>query len=161
MSKQWYRAFADKYPRLTRRLETKVVPYQSDDTTFSHGIEYNALWDTGADASVITRRIEQELNLLPVGTNIVAGVNSKSNANITLVTVELPQLITVKDASVYVCDLPGEIDMLLGIDIISRGDFVICNADNQTWFSFAYPPFKDKLNLVERANAFNDSKKVT
>ena len=33
----------------------------------------------------------------------------------------------------------GDYDLIIGMDIITLGDFVISNKDNQTWFAFRYP----------------------
>ena len=33
----------------------------------------------------------------------------------------------------------GDYDVIIGMDIITLGDFVITNKDNQTWFAFRYP----------------------
>ena len=33
----------------------------------------------------------------------------------------------------------GDYDVIIGMDIITLGDFVITNKDDQTWFAFRYP----------------------
>lgn len=33
----------------------------------------------------------------------------------------------------------GDYDVIIGMDIITLGDFVITNKDDQTWFAFCYP----------------------
>ena len=33
----------------------------------------------------------------------------------------------------------GDYDVIIGMDIIILGDFVITNKDDQTWFAFRYP----------------------
>jgi hypothetical protein len=37
------------------------------------------------------------------------------------------------------------------MDIIGLGDFSISNGENSTLFSFAVPPFTNKIDLVEKA----------
>jgi hypothetical protein len=41
------------------------------------------------------------------------------------------------------------------MDIIGMGDFAVCNTSNETSFSFAVPPFPDRINFADKANAFN------
>jgi len=42
--------------------------------------------------------------------------------------------------------------VLIGMDIISLGDFALSNGNHQTLFSFAVPPFKDKIDFSKRQN---------
>ena len=41
------------------------------------------------------------------------------------------------------------------MDIIGQGDFAISNAGGKTLFTFAIPPFEDKTDLYEKADAVN------
>jgi hypothetical protein len=41
------------------------------------------------------------------------------------------------------------------MDIIRLGDFSIYNANNETLFSFAIPPFPEKIDLAEKSEAEN------
>ena len=50
----------------------------------------------------------------------------------------------------------GSADMLIGMNVIGLGDFAICNADDKTTFSFAVPPFPDKIDLAEKAKSVNE-----
>ena len=52
----------------------------------------------------------------------------------------LPNDEIVKYILVSCADLGDEVDALIGMDIISLGDFSITNANNQTTFSFRMPP---------------------
>jgi hypothetical protein len=45
--------------------------------------------------------------------------------------------------------------MLIGMDIIGLGDFSISNGENSTLFSFAVPPFTNKVDLLEKAEVSN------
>ena len=55
----------------------------------------------------------------------------------------------------YVTEFPSNADMLIGMDIIRMGDFAVCNADGKTSFSFAVPPFPDRIDLAEKTEADN------
>ena len=47
--------------------------------------------------------------------------------------------------------------MLIGMDIIRLGDFSISNGAGKTLFTFAMPPFDDKIDLYEKAISVNGS----
>ena len=56
-----------------------------------------------------------------------------------LVDIGLPNGVTVRDVTVAECRLSGGTDVLIGMDIITMGDFVITNVDRQTRFLFQMP----------------------
>jgi hypothetical protein len=76
-------------------------------------------------------------------------------ADVVQVSIELPNKVMVKETPVMVCNLIGEIDLLIGMDIILLGDFSISNYGDKTLFSFAIPPFEDKTDLYEKALSIN------
>jgi hypothetical protein len=45
--------------------------------------------------------------------------------------------------------------MLIGMDIIQLGDLSISNGAGKTLFTFAMPPFDDKIDLYEKAITIN------
>ena len=47
--------------------------------------------------------------------------------------------------------------MLIGMDIIQRGDFSISNGEGKTLFSFVLPPFEKKTDHYEKSIAINKS----
>lgn len=90
---------------------------------------YTALWDTGANRSVITKKVFNELLLQCIKRVKVIGVNSARVVSLTGVNIELPNELVFKDCEVAVCDIGGGVDVLLGMDIITAGDFLITNND--------------------------------
>ncbi|MDR1894625.1 MAG: hypothetical protein LBQ61_08080 [Spirochaetales bacterium] len=83
------------------------------------------------------------------------GVNSSTIADIVLLSIGLPNGVLIPDIRVIVSPLGGQEDMLIGMDIIRLGDFSISNANNETLFSFAIPPFPEKIDLAEKSEAEN------
>lgn len=49
-------------------------------------------------------------------------------------------------------ELHGGVDVLIGMDIITRGDFAISHANGSTVFSFRYPSLAE-FDFVKEANA--------
>jgi predicted aspartyl protease len=100
--------------------------------------EFNALWDTGASVSVISGRAAASLGLQAMGRWTVYHANGSSKVNIYYVNVLLPNDISFRALRVSEGDLTGT-DMLIGMDIISKGDFAITASLGKTLFSFQIP----------------------
>ncbi len=97
-----------------------------------------AIWDTGATASVISQKVIDECGLKPIGMTIVHGVHGPSYAEQYLVNIGLPSSVGFVNVTVTKGDL-GDSHVLLGMDIIRAGDFVITNKDGKTVMSFRTP----------------------
>jgi hypothetical protein len=149
MPKLIHHSFKVEYPFLSQRLITRseVICTSAFDRK---SIEVNALWDTGAMISAITPIVAQQLNLVSVDRIKVNGVNNVSWADLVKISVKLPNLISVNDIFVAVCNLVKDVDLLIGMDIIVAGDLCISNGEGKTLFSFAMPPFTDKTDLYEK-----------
>lgn len=99
---------------------------------------YIALWDTGATGSVINQKVVDDLGLQPIGMTQVHGVGGIMNSPVYLVAIELPNSIRIPAISVTKGDM-GNLDILIGMNIISLGDFSVTNANSTTMFSFRMP----------------------
>lgn len=100
--------------------------------------QYVALWDTGATLSAISKKVVDELGLVPFKPGKVYHVGGFQSTNLYKINILLPSGLgfhtrTVMEAVLKDCD------MLIGMDIISQGDFVLTNRDNKTVFSFQIP----------------------
>lgn len=111
---------------------------------------WRGLWDTGASKSSITRRIVDDLNLIPVGNTNISTANGIVSVNTYFVDIGLPNGVTVKNVLVSCADLGEDIDVLIGMDIIRHGDFSITNTNNKTTFSFRTPSIKE-IDYVEES----------
>ncbi len=97
----------------------------------------SALWDTGANATVVSERVATALGLAPVGMVTVHTANGPYDTPIYAIDVMLPNNVMVKgiratEADLQICDA------LIGMDIISLGDMLVTNAPN-TKFEFRLP----------------------
>lgn len=97
-----------------------------------------AIWDTGATASAISQRVVDACDLKPIGMAEVNTANGVAHANVYLVAMMLPSGVGFPSVKVTLADL-GADDCLIGMDIISRGDFAITNRGGRTVFSFRTP----------------------
>jgi len=101
--------------------------------------EYVAIWDTGATATMITKKVADECGLKPISLTQVHTAGGTRNANVYLVSVGLPNRVMIPNVRVTEGILIGESDILIGMDIISQGDFAVTNYMGLTAFSFRLP----------------------
>lgn len=104
--------------------------------------EFSALWDTGATHSVISKRVVDALGIKHEGFVPLAHANGIVEVPIYHVALVLPNDIAFPMPNVPQTDLTG-IDVLIGMDIINRGDFAVTNQNDKTMFSFRFPSMTD------------------
>ena len=99
-----------------------------------------ALWDTGATNSVITTETARKLNLSPISKAKIHHAAGTSFMNVYLVDIYLPNRMIMENIFVTECeDAAGKFGLIVGMDIITRGDFSITNLNGNTVFSFRIP----------------------
>jgi predicted aspartyl protease len=118
-------------------------------------VDINALWDTGATGSAITRSTVKELALVPISKTRVVYGKSESVENVYLVCIILLKRV-IFAARVTECDDKTYFGLIIGMDIITRGDFSLTNKGNKTKFSFRYPSIAD-IDFVKEENEKNKS----
>lgn len=121
--KTTHRAFRTEFRgRIVREIVTPAyveAPSALAHTGSEKQIKVNAIWDTGATDSVITKSIVKQLALVPTGRTIVRGVNSEMEVFTFFVNIGLPNRVMIENVKVTECELnsPG-IDILIGMNII-------------------------------------------
>jgi len=111
-----------------------------------------ALWDTGATKSVITKATADALTLVPISATIVNHAGGSSQANQYLVNFCLPNSVCV--AGVLVTERPAitnNAGAIIGMDIISQGDFSITNVEGLTCMTYRIPSIAS-IDYVSEAN---------
>ena len=138
-----YHAFTYKFPGHVFRLTTQVTITDAQGRKSSG----QALWDTGASVSCISKPVVAALGLKPTGQRRVLTPHGYAQAGTYLVNIALPEDggdsgFTVFD--VEVCDSYIEkqgFSALIGMDIITMGDFAVSHSKTgDTIFSFCLPP---------------------
>lgn len=158
-AKARYMAFTQKYQGMTNRIVVPlgITPAFSPNDHPDGNIPYvvtekNALWDTGATASVLTKATVKELNLIPVGTTMVNHAGGSNTSNTYLVNFYLPNRVAIAGVLVTECDdIAGDFGAIIGMDIIAKGDFSITNVDRKTCISFRIPSM-ESIDYVEQHN---------
>ena len=117
-----------------------------------------AIWDTGATNSAITELEAKKLNLVPTGIKNVSGLGGTIPKNTYLIDILLkPANILIRDLSVTELDNPvnelgvktEQFGILIGMDIIARGDFCITHTGNKTMMSFRIPSIVETDYVAE------------
>jgi hypothetical protein len=137
-------AFTLTYDGYAERIITpiKIYPYfREDEAPLKYEIYMtNALWDTGAERSIISKNVAEILQLKPVGEKNIMHAGGLKISNIYLVNILLPNNVEAVKLSVYEClDVKSNFEAIIGMDIITRGDFIITNQNGKTTMSFRTP----------------------
>ena len=113
------------------------------------GVEFSAIWDTGATGSMISQAVIDACGLKQIDTvNISHAQGTTKDVPVFLVDVYLPNRVAVIDLRVARVELRN-VDVLIGMDIINRGDFAVTNLGGNTKFSFRMPSQADIDFVVE------------
>jgi predicted aspartyl protease len=104
--------------------------------------QFTALWDTGASGTVISKAVVDKLALKPIGKSKVFHANGESIVNVYAINLFLPNQVAFQFIKVTEGVLSG-FDLLIGMDIITIGDFSISNVGGKTTFSFRVPSIKE------------------
>lgn len=143
MAKENTKAFVSKYEIISNTLINQVDIIYNSKT-----INVRALWDTGATSSCISHDVVDQLSLVPTGMIEVKTPSGTGQANTYLVDVNLPNNVKIPDLMVCDSEIGAQgIGMLVGMDVINRGDFSVSNYNGKTIFSFRMPS-KRNVNYV-------------
>lgn len=128
-------SYKKEYPYLVEDIVTECDIYTAEGHKFH---TERAMWDTGADTTIISSRIVNELKLQPYKQGGIAGIGGATGSNVYLVHVLVPTGDFVTSVEVMESDFE-DIDVLIGMDVIIFGDFLITNKDGKTIFQFRTP----------------------
>ena len=157
-----FRSFRKDYGELRKTLLTPIDVFpvaSSDEIICKTPVKLKALWDTGATLTAIKPKIKDMLKLCMVraeSTATIAGLGDRIyNADYTVMTLRLRNNFEINWCPVYVVDYTVDVDIIIGMDIIGMGDFVVSNTNRKTLFSFIIPSLPERLDLTEKAYFLN------
>lgn len=151
-------SFTTKSRGISRILKNKVhVSAAFDPSTYPKPIspqncgakEFVAIWDTGATGTVISQKVISECGLKPIGMAEVNTANDKRLSSVYFVSIFLPNYVYFPQLRVIEGTI-SEGDVLIGMDIITRGDFAVTNSDGRTTFSYRWPS-TERIDFVEKS----------
>lgn len=134
-------------------------------------IEYNteslhinkALWDTGATGTSISMDVVNKLHMIPIGKQKIHTPSGEKTVNQYMINVTLSNNVKIANLVVFDSEIGNQgIDMLIGMDIISYGDFSVSNYQGQTYFSFRVPSQShiNYVQMLENMKPISTSKKT-
>jgi len=101
-------------------------------------IQYNALWDTGATNTVITKKVATELNLTPRGKITSFHADGQTDVETYYINIMLPNNVGFQYLRVSEGKLK-DFDVLIGMDIIAMGEFTLRHENLKHVFEFKLP----------------------
>jgi hypothetical protein len=148
------KAFTLKNENLLYSIITLVATRQAmelcrDNNIVCQQAEVLALWDTGATASCISQKLARLLDLKKIDMCQVRGVTGTQQSPVYLVDILLPSNVAINNVRVTEFLDNGNFEVLLGMDIITYGDFAISNKDRKATVSFRTPPSDNPIDFVQ------------
>ena len=97
-----------------------------------------AIWDTGAMSTTISPILAQKLGLVSFGKVKMQHANGEAIVNTYVINLLLPNKMEISTLPVMEGAM-SDVDILIGMDVITLCDFAITNKDGKTIFSFDIP----------------------
>lgn len=149
-NEQFY-SFTIKEGKKLRELKTRVglsLPFVPKSVGFVRPPPiYNTigLWDTGASGCAITQKTINSLSLKPIRTGVAGrDASGEKEVNLYLLNLYLPNNIVIPNIHAVNCTNESEdFGILIGMDVITLGDFSVTNVNGLTSFSFRIPSVKE------------------
>ena len=148
------RAFTTSYGGISRELYNTITVVNKIKNIKK---EYKALWDTGATDTIISKKVVEECGLIPTSRTSVDTAGGTVTANRYFVDLILPDNIKINNLMVPELVLSHS-DLLIGMDIINKGDFSVSNYEGQTKFTFRIPSMAHS-DHVENQTIIHSKKK--
>ena len=139
-------AFSNRKEGIVPAVHTSVgvsIAFEMTDADFAsnEGILWvNALWDTGAMSSCISKRCAALLRLEIINITHMATASHVVEAPVYMAHIFLPNFpVFAYQEILEFQDTSDNCDIIIGMDIITQGDFAITNLGGNTFFSFRMP----------------------
>ena len=132
-----------------------VTPVEITNVFTNQKIQTQGIWDTGATNSVVTRSTASSLGLIPLKMATVRGIHGNKDVNVYYVNITLHNKNITLNSQVTECEElspDNSIGMLIGMNVITMGDFAITNYQNNTTMSFRVPSIQ-RIDFVAGINS--------
>lgn len=150
-------AFTTKCHNVENVLRNIIgISIPSSNGASKNYIDAEAIWDTGATNSVVSKSTAIALGLIPSTFVSVYGVTGEKIVPVYMVSIMLPNRVELDLPMSEGADCMG-CNVLIGMDVISQGDFCVSNHGGITVFSFRKPSVKT-TDYVAEINSQNTSK---
>lgn len=111
---------------VVNQIETEVGLRSRFDGDGTQYHSYDAIWDTGAMSSCLSPKIAEEIGLFPIDTILIRGVGNNATIRrpVYLVDLKVSSGMVIRGVKIIGVEIAGG-DVLIGMDVISRGNFSI------------------------------------
>ncbi len=142
-------AFTLKAPENTRFkdiiTQVKVGSALNKDTMLS----VNALWDTGASSTCISKALSKKLGLGIIGKHRMRTASGIQTVPEHIIDITLPNNLHIPMIPAVEFVGAPNFDILIGMDLITLGDFAITNAGRTSCVSFRFPPASVHIDYIK------------
>lgn len=125
--------FSIRYKSRARHLLSYVYANSADGGS---EMKVAAMWDTGCTMSIVSNRLARILGLQKKGTSVFRGLGGSCQYNTYDLTMRIEQKLPPITIEVGAIDLDDEIDIFIGMDVISMGTMVVVGHENSLDFNF-------------------------
>lgn len=137
-------AYTAHFPIYRDRIASRVFISPMRDGVKNQA-SFMCLWDTGASMSLVSTHVAESLKLavLDETVTIRSGLGTKAEIDVRVAYLHVVLGAIPLELKVGVVDMPSsdsDIDVVLGLDLISQGSFAISYDCGRLLFSFCYPP---------------------
>jgi len=127
---------------LDKRVITSVGVMQSQSAHESGRRKASiikAMWDTGCTDCCVSRRLVRLLGLQPVGETGLKSAHDDRVTKVYSIDIKLPGEPMISNILAAEIDAQLDFDIIIGLDIIRRGNFHLDNVNGTTVFTFSLP----------------------
>lgn len=118
--------------------------------------DVRALWDTGATGSCVSKGLARRLGLKAIDMCQVSGVGGVTSSQVFLIDILLPSNAEIPNVRVTEFMDNGIFEIIIGMDVMTLGDFAISNSDGKTTVSFRIPPSGSPIDFVRQIESQGD-----
>lgn len=127
-----------EFPKIVDRIVTNI---SIESNVINGYIKCKALWDTGATTSGLSQDLINRIGLSPIKRGITSnGVSGKFSTDVYRINISIDEFWSCGGIQAVRYDL-DDCDLLIGMDVISQGDFAVKNVNGKTVMTFRCPPF--------------------
>jgi predicted aspartyl protease len=149
-----YEALTITSPGVSRAILMPVIVRQSKYLCEQYNLPSNpvdvyALIDTGATNTCINKRLVDRLNLEIVGDGMMDTAGGLCESNLYYIDLLMRNNVSFTNIRAMEFTSDKIFDILIGMDIITLGDFAITNAGHRTVVSFRVPPDTKHIDFIE------------
>lgn len=143
-------SFTITYSGITHRIKSDAFVSKPGSVD---KVKLNALWDTGATQCVISESFAEQIGLTKVSEATMNHAGGSSKVNVYIADIELLNKVIVRDVKLLSTKSINDFDMIIGMNVITLGDFCITNKDRRTVVSFRYPS-ETQIDFVKESEDF-------